>query len=112
MRKQKQKGFTIIELVVVIVILGILAAVAFPKFENMSQQARDAVLDGAKAAVLSAAVIQFAKNTGVKQTAAAIASGVTLDSAITVTTAACTGFTLTHSGGGTKTFNISDDYCS
>ena len=37
---RSQKGFTIIELVVVIVILGILAAVAFPKFNDLSGDAR------------------------------------------------------------------------
>ena len=66
MRKtQKQQGFTIIELVVVIVILGILAAVAFPKFQDLSGDARTAVLNGAKAAVQSAAVMVLQKRSGV-----------------------------------------------
>ena len=53
----RQKGFTIIELVVVIVILGILAAVAFPKFQDLSGSAKTAVLNGGVAAFKSAAVI-------------------------------------------------------
>jgi len=57
-----QKGFTIIELVVVIVILGILAAVAFPKFQDLSGSAKTAVVSGAVAAFKSAAVITVAKN--------------------------------------------------
>ncbi|PKG57303.1 type II secretion system protein [Shewanella sp. GutDb-MelDb] len=40
--KQKSKGFTLIELVVVIIVLGILAVVAAPKFINLSQDAHDA----------------------------------------------------------------------
>ena len=44
---RSQKGFTIIELVVVIVILGILAAVAFPKFQDLPGDAKTAVLNGA-----------------------------------------------------------------
>jgi MSHA pilin protein MshA len=52
---KKQAGFTLIELVMVIVILGILAAVALPKFVNLSGDARKATLAGAEGAVHSAA---------------------------------------------------------
>jgi len=61
---KQQKGFTIIELVVVIVILGILAAVAFPKFQDLSGSAKTAVLNAGVAAFKSAAVITYAKNSG------------------------------------------------
>ncbi len=42
----KQKGFTLIELVIVIVILGLLAATALPRFINVTQDARIASING------------------------------------------------------------------
>jgi MSHA pilin protein MshA len=55
--KQVQKGFTLIELIVVIVILGILAATALPKFADLSTDARWASAQGALGSVSSAASI-------------------------------------------------------
>ena len=109
---RSQKGFTIIELVVVIVILGVLAAVAFPKFQDLSGDARTAVLNGAKAAVTSAAVISYAKNSGNKVTIASVLDQTSLDTAITTTGSTCTAVALAHTGGGSlATFSISE-YCS
>lgn len=58
---RKQKGFTLIELVMVIVILGILAAFALPRFADLGGEARSATLQGAQGSVKSAAAIAHSK---------------------------------------------------
>ncbi len=57
-----EKGFTLIELVMIIVILGILAAVAIPKYQDLSDEAREAAARGALGGVRSAITIYYANH--------------------------------------------------
>ncbi len=54
MIRQYQKGFSLIELVIVIVILGLLAATAIPRFLNVTEEAEDASVDGVSGGLATA----------------------------------------------------------
>lgn len=56
-----QKGFTIIELVMVIVIIGVLAAVAIPKFVDLKSNAHNAVIEGVTGALQGSIIMLHAQ---------------------------------------------------
>lgn len=62
MKTEKQKGFTLIELVVVIALLGILAAFAIPRFASLEREARSAVVQGLAGSIRSAAAMAHGLN--------------------------------------------------
>jgi len=85
---KRQGGFTLIELVVVIVILGILAVTAAPRFLNLQDDARNATLEGLSGAIQGASSMIYGKAAiaGEESNAGpvAVSSGVGSDSINTV----------------------------
>ncbi|MBL8470221.1 MAG: prepilin-type N-terminal cleavage/methylation domain-containing protein [Rhodocyclaceae bacterium] len=68
----KQGGFTLIELIVVIIILGVLAAAAVPKFVDLSTDARNSAASGVAAAIASGSTMNYAGRKAGKATAVAV----------------------------------------
>jgi MSHA pilin protein MshA len=103
-----QKGFTLIELVIVIVILGLLAAVAIPKYVALQSQARTAAVNGLAGGLRAAVAVARAEYMATGNMAAVI---VTMDG-VNVACSAGTGIPTAVVGGitaamqDTSGFNI------
>ncbi|USD41500.1 type II secretion system protein [Vibrio sp. SCSIO 43135] len=102
---KKQGGFTLIELVVVIVILGILAVTAAPRFLNFQNDARKSSLQGLKGAIDGGAGITYGK---------AALEGIETSSSATSTTegiATIYGYpTATSAGIGEAVIGLNSDW--
>jgi MSHA pilin protein MshA len=134
MKRRNQKGFTLIELIITIVIIGVLAAVAIPRFQNLSGDAEKGVAAGVGSALASASSVNYARSVVPGATAcgagvatpagctywtlascanietnkallADIPAGYTISGAATFATGTTAQCTVTSAGGATATFN-------
>ena len=75
--KRSNKGFTLIELMIVVAIIGILAAVAIPKFADLVTKSKEAAIKGHLGSVRSALSIYYGDTEGLYPVQDAVVAGLT-----------------------------------